>query len=104
MAIPDACMYSETLHKLSAWEIEACPWWMDMEKDHVLARERDLRDAMLSDTASDVIGASSEPTLSRAAGVEFSPGPPTRLGDLSSGRDAVSYSKFRSYNIRNFCF
>lgn len=38
----DACMYSSSLHKLSSWEMENCPWWIDMAEGHVLAREREL--------------------------------------------------------------
>lgn len=92
MDVPDACMYSDTLHKLSAWEIEACPWWIDMEKDHVLARERDLRNAQLRDAAPNAIGASFVPPP--ASGVGRSPTPLIQRGDSFSGIHAVYYSEF----------
>lgn len=68
-------MYSEKLHKLSTWEIEACPWWMDMEKGNVLACEKDLRDTMLRDAAPIAIGATSRSALMGAACAVHPPDP-----------------------------
>ncbi|MCO5567253.1 hypothetical protein L7F22_020942 [Adiantum nelumboides] len=49
MSTPDSCMYSTELHDLTAWEIEHCPWWIDMKKGQLLIRERELRQAMIRD-------------------------------------------------------
>ncbi|KAI5055425.1 hypothetical protein GOP47_0028946 [Adiantum capillus-veneris] len=49
MATQDTCMYPSSMRTLSAWEIENCLWWMDMEKGHVLGRERELHDTMSRD-------------------------------------------------------
>ena len=96
-ATPNTCMYLETLHKLTIWEIEACLWWMDMEKDHVLAWERGLRDAMLRDTTPNVIEASFVATLPpQAKDVEYSPLPFIQGGDSFSSRYALSYFAFMS--------
>ncbi|KAI5064834.1 hypothetical protein GOP47_0019529 [Adiantum capillus-veneris] len=49
MATQDTCMYPSSMCTLSAWEIENCPWWIDMEKGHVLGHERELHDTMSRD-------------------------------------------------------
>ena len=38
----DGCMYPPMMHCLTQWELENCPWWIDMEKNHLLVREREL--------------------------------------------------------------
>ncbi|MCO5559274.1 hypothetical protein L7F22_012870 [Adiantum nelumboides] len=40
--------YSTKLHDLTPWEIEHCPWWIDMKKGQLI-RERELRQAMTRD-------------------------------------------------------
>ena len=41
----DGCMYPPMMHGLTQWELENCPWWIDMEKNHLLVRERELHAA-----------------------------------------------------------
>ncbi|KAI5072521.1 hypothetical protein GOP47_0012627 [Adiantum capillus-veneris] len=51
LAIQDTSMFPSTMHTLTPWEIDSCPWWIDMEKGHVLGRERELQEMILKDTA-----------------------------------------------------
>lgn len=34
-------MYPKEMQDLTTWEREQCPWWIDLEKGHVLGREKD---------------------------------------------------------------
>lgn len=34
-------MYPTEMQHLSTWEIEHCPWWIDMDKGHVLGQEKE---------------------------------------------------------------
>ncbi|MCO5605170.1 hypothetical protein L7F22_059350 [Adiantum nelumboides] len=52
MSTLDSCMYSTELHDLTSWEIEHCPWWIDMRKGQLLIRERELKQAMIRDDTS----------------------------------------------------
>ncbi|KAI5060227.1 hypothetical protein GOP47_0024647 [Adiantum capillus-veneris] len=36
------CMYPKSMQNLSEWEIEHCPWWVDLGSGFVLAREKKL--------------------------------------------------------------
>lgn len=54
VAPEEACMYPPSMPGLTTWERDTCPWWLDMEKGHILARERDLREAMLRDVTTHV--------------------------------------------------
>ncbi|MCO5595322.1 hypothetical protein L7F22_049363 [Adiantum nelumboides] len=49
MSTPNSCMYSTELHDLTSWEIEHCPWLIDVKKGQLLIRERELRHAMIRD-------------------------------------------------------
>jgi len=35
-------MYPPSMHDCFQWELENYPWWLDMEKGHVLLREKNL--------------------------------------------------------------
>ncbi|KAI5076304.1 hypothetical protein GOP47_0008369, partial [Adiantum capillus-veneris] len=51
LAIQDTSMYPSTMHTLTPWEIDNCPWWIDMEKGHLLGRERELQEMISKDAA-----------------------------------------------------
>ncbi|KAI5055755.1 hypothetical protein GOP47_0029276 [Adiantum capillus-veneris] len=36
------CMYPVEMQGLTPWEVENCPWWIDLEKGHILANEKEL--------------------------------------------------------------
>ncbi|MCO5583668.1 hypothetical protein L7F22_037581 [Adiantum nelumboides] len=38
----EVCMYPSSMQGLSNWEIENCPWWLDLGEGYVLAREMEL--------------------------------------------------------------
>ncbi|MCO5572325.1 hypothetical protein L7F22_026078, partial [Adiantum nelumboides] len=38
----EVCMYSSSMQGLSNWEIENCPWWLDLGGGYILAREKEL--------------------------------------------------------------
>ncbi|MCO5570031.1 hypothetical protein L7F22_023745 [Adiantum nelumboides] len=38
----EVCMYPSSIQGLSNWEIENCPWWLDLGGGYVLAREKEL--------------------------------------------------------------
>lgn len=44
-----ATMYTPEIFALSKWEIENCPWWIDMIKGHLLEREKDKYKELFQD-------------------------------------------------------
>lgn len=51
----ESTMYGEDMRSLSAYEIENCPWWIDMPPPNVLPRERQKFDTWKIDTGKDKV-------------------------------------------------
>ena len=38
----DTCMFPCPMMRCSQWELDNCPWWIDLDIDHVMKREKEL--------------------------------------------------------------
>lgn len=52
------CMYPSYMHKLSQWEIENYPWWIDFPQGHVLQDELTLYKEFASKKGSSILNSS----------------------------------------------
>lgn len=47
------CMYPPPMHTLSEWELQQCPWWIDLDSGHTLEREKEIYKKMKMDHRKD---------------------------------------------------
>ncbi|MCO5608266.1 hypothetical protein L7F22_062472 [Adiantum nelumboides] len=45
ITIEEGCMWPPSMREFSKWELDHCPWWVDMVHGRVLAREREMYEA-----------------------------------------------------------
>ena len=44
----DTCMFPRAMQQCTQWELDNCPWWIDLDSGHLLKREKEMYSQIMS--------------------------------------------------------